>query len=63
MENVSSIGETVVDENLKVIGKIVDVIGPVSSPYALIKPTNIAPEQLSNKMLYVVPSERRKERR
>jgi len=63
VEHASAIGETVVDENLRAVGKIVDVIGPVSSPYAVIKPTNSEPEQLSNKMLYVIPSKRRKERR
>ncbi len=62
MENVSAIGETVVDENLKTIGKIVDIIGPFSSPYAVIKPTDNK-EQLSNKMFYVIPSNKRKERR
>lgn len=60
MENISPIGETVVDENLKAIGKIVDIIGSVSSPYAVIKPTNSESEQLSKKMLYVVPSKRRR---
>jgi len=60
MENISTIGETVVDENLKAVGKIVDIIGPVSSPYAVIKPTIGEPEQLSKKMLYVIPSKKRR---
>jgi len=62
IENIPKIGETVVDENLKPIGKIFDIFGPVSSPYAAIKPTIREHERLVNKMLYVHPSERRKEK-
>jgi RNA-binding protein len=62
IENIPKIGETVVDENLKPVGKISDVFGPVSSPYAAVKPTIREPEKLTNKMLYVLPSKRRKEK-
>jgi RNA-binding protein len=61
-ENLPKIGETVVDENLKPVGKIFDIIGPVSSPYVTIKPTTTEPEKLVNKTLYVHPSKRRKEK-
>ena len=60
IENIPKIGETVVDEDLKPVGKISDVFGPVSSPYAAVKPTIREPEKLTNKMLYVLPSKRRK---
>ena len=59
---IPKIGDTVFDENLKVTGKVFDVLGPTSSPYAIIKPIVNEPEKLLNKRLYVHPSrgERRK---
>jgi RNA-binding protein len=63
IENVPRIGETAVDENLKPIGKVFDILGPVTSPYATIKPTIREPEKLTNKMLYVTPSKQKGERR
>jgi len=62
IENIPKIGETVVDENLKTVGKVFDIFGPVSSPYTTIKPTTRELDKLANKMLYVLPSrgERRK---
>ena len=62
VENIPRIGETVVDDNLKPIGKIFDILGPVSSPYAAVRPTVRDPEKLANKMVYVFPSKRRKEK-
>lgn len=61
VENTPRIGEQVVDENLKLVGKIVDLFGPVSSPYVAVKPMTRDPEKLKNKMLYV--SSQRGERR
>jgi len=62
IENIPKIGQTVVDENLKTVGKIFDLFGPVSSPYVAIKPTILKPEELTNKVLYISPQrgERRK---
>jgi len=60
VEKVPKIGETVVDENLRPIGKVFDLFGPVSSPYAAIKPTTQEPKRLTNATLYVLPSKRRK---
>ena len=60
VENIPKIGETVVDENLKPVGKISDVFGPVSSPYVAVKPTIREPKKLANKILYVSPLKRRK---
>ncbi len=64
IENTPKIGETVVDENLKTVGKVFDIFGPVTSPYTAVKPTTRELEKLKNKMLYVDPSrgERRKPR-
>ena len=53
------IGSTVVDENLKIIGKVFDVIGPVSSPYAVVKPSIRNPERLAEKQLYLLLSKNR----
>ena len=62
VENVPRIGETVVDENLKPVGKVFDILGPVSSPYATITATVRDPEKLTSKTVYVLPSKRRKEK-
>ena len=55
-EKAPKIGSEVVDENLKVVGKIFDIIGPVSSPYAVVKPTVKEPSVLANKPLYLLLS-------
>ena len=46
------IGSEIVDENLKVVGRVFDVIGPVSTPYAVIKPTVNEPAELVDKPVY-----------
>jgi RNA-binding protein len=33
VEKPPKLGTAVIDENLKIIGKVFDIIGPVSSPY------------------------------
>jgi RNA-binding protein len=58
INNPPKIGYTVVDEKLKAVGKIFDVIGPVSSPYAIVKPTIKKPEPLVNKQLYLLLSKK-----
>ena len=58
-----SIGSTVVDENLKVVGKIFDIIGPVSSSYAVVKPAIKEPEKLTNKQLYLLLSKNERSKR
>ncbi|PIU60238.1 H/ACA RNA-protein complex protein Gar1 [Candidatus Bathyarchaeota archaeon CG07_land_8_20_14_0_80_47_9] len=62
VENTPRIGDTVVDENLKPVGKVFDIFGPVSSPYAAVRPSIQEPEKLTNRTLYVLPSKRRKEK-
>ena len=46
-ENAPKLGAEVVDENLKVVGKVFDIIGPVSSPYAIVRPTIKEPRKTS----------------
>ena len=53
-EKAPKIGSEVVDENLKVVGKVFDIIGPVSTPYAVVKPTVSEPAKLVNKPVYLL---------
>ena len=55
-EQAPKIGAEVVDENLKIIGRVFDVVGPVSSPYAVVKPTVDEPVKLLNKPVYLLLS-------
>ena len=55
-EKVPKIGTEVVDENLTVVGKVFDIIGPVSAPYAVVKPTINEPVKLLNKPMYLLLS-------
>ena len=55
-ENPPKIGSEVVDENLNVVGKIFDIIGPVSSPYAVIKPSVKEPAKFVDKPVYLLLS-------
>jgi len=52
LEKTPKMGTPVVDESLQVVGRVFDVIGPVSSPYAVIRPSVKNPEKLANKQLY-----------
>lgn len=55
-EKPPKLGSEVVDENLRVVGKVFDIIGPVSSPYAVVKTTIKEPAKLLNKPLYLLLS-------
>ena len=57
------IGSAVVDENLKIVGKIFDIIGPVSSPYVVVRPAVKEPEKLTEKQLYLLLSKKERSRR
>jgi RNA-binding protein len=57
------IGSTVVNDNLKTVGKVFDVIGPVSSPYAVVKPTIKNPEKLTAKQLYLLLSKKKRSKK
>ncbi len=58
IEKPPKIGSEVVDESLKVVGRVFDIIGPVSSPYAVIKSDIKNPERLTNKNLYLLLSKK-----
>jgi RNA-binding protein len=62
-ENPPKIGSEVVDENLTVVGRVFDLIGPVSSPYAVIKPSAREPAKLLNKPVYLLLSKTKRSRR
>jgi len=53
------INDKVVDENLKPVGTVFDVFGPVSSPYVSVKPSVKDPERFVDHVLYVYPSAKR----
>ena len=55
-EQAPRIGLEVVDENLNVVGKVFDIIGPVSSPYAVVRPTVRETVKLLNKPVYLLLS-------
>jgi RNA-binding protein len=61
-ENAPRIGSSVVDETLQTVGKVFDVIGPVTSPYAVMKPTVRETGRLVNKQLYLLPSKKERSR-
>ena len=63
-ENVPRIGDKVLDENLKSVGTVFDVFGPVSAPYVTVKPNVRDSNRFVNNILYAVPSKPgRKERK
>jgi len=62
-EKLPRIKDKVVDENLKSVGTVFDVFGPVSSPYVAVKPSVEEPQRLVDRVLYVSPSLRRKWKR
>jgi len=62
-EDRAQIGDRVVDENLKLIGKIFDIFGPVSAPYISVKADIENPSSLADRILYVVPSKSPRKRR
>jgi RNA-binding protein len=58
IEKAPKIGAAVIDESLKNIGKVFDIIGPVTSPYAVVRPAVREIEKLAGKQLYLLSSER-----
>ncbi len=61
-EQAPKIGSSVVDESLKTVGNVFDVIGPVASPYAIVRPVTKETAKLSNKQLYLLPSKKARSR-
>ena len=61
-EKAPKIGFIVVDQNLKTVGRVFDVIGPVPSPYVVVRPVVKEPEKLANEQLYLSDLERGRSR-
>jgi RNA-binding protein len=61
-EKAPKIGSSVVDESLNTVGRVFDVIGPVTSPYAVVKPVIREPETLRSKQLYLLPLKKERSR-
>lgn len=57
-ENLPHIGDQVTDENLKPIGTVFDIFGPVSSPYAAVRPSVEEPARFIKHVVYAIPSSR-----
>jgi RNA-binding protein len=55
-EKTPRINDKVVDENLKPVGTVFDVFGPVSSPYVAVRPSVKDPERFVDRVLYIYPS-------
>lgn len=62
-DKLQKIGTDVVDEKLKVVGRIFDIIGPTSSPYIVVKPAIKNPEKLVDKKLYSILSRNKRRKR
>ncbi len=63
-EGLPRIGAKVVDENLKSVGSVFDIFGPISSPYVAVSVSMGMSHSLVGSTLYMIPSaKRRKEKR
>ncbi|CAB49230.1 Gar1/Naf1 family protein [Pyrococcus abyssi] len=58
---VPSLNDPVIDKDLKFVGIVKDVFGPVKRPYVAIKPKVDDPEKYVGQVLYI--DERRKKRK
>jgi len=58
-ENVPRIGDQATDEDLKAVGTVFDVFGPVSNPYVAVRPSVDEPSRFVQRVLYATPSEKR----
>ena len=61
-EQTPKIGSSVIDESLKTVGNVFDIIGPVTSPYAVVRPVVKEPAKLVNKQLYLLPLKKARSR-
>lgn len=52
-ENLPRLGGIVFDKQLKPTGTVIDVFGPIFSPYAVVKSSITDPNCLVNQVLYV----------
>jgi RNA-binding protein len=62
-EIIPHIGDKVINEKLKLVGKVFDIFGPTSAPYVAVKPQIQSPEQLTNHILYSTPSKAERKKR
>ncbi len=62
-ENLPRMGERVVDADLKQIGTVYDIFGPISSPYISVKTNLENPNYLADQILYNFPSSRNRQRK
>jgi RNA-binding protein len=62
-DKIPKIGIDVVDEGLKVVGKIFDIIGPTSSPYIVVRPKITDPQRLIGKKVYMILSRKKRRKR
>ena len=62
-EQAPRIGSEVVDENLNVVGKVFDIIGPISAPYTVVKPTIRETARLLNKPVYLLLSKTKRSKK
>jgi len=53
LENLPKIGFSVIDEDLEEIGRVVDIFGPIDSPYSALKVTWKKPKEIKNKVVYL----------
>jgi len=54
-ESIPRIGETVLNEKNRYVGKVFDVFGPTVSPYVSVEVNVKNPENLVNHILYAFP--------
>ena len=64
-DNVPQIGDQAIDENLKAVGMVFDVFGPVANPYVAVRPRVDEPSHYVQRVLYAVhaPSKQRMRKR
>jgi len=55
-ENLPRLGDKVVDENLRLVGKVFDIFGPVSLPYVAVRPRAEGSPRFVGGVLYTVSS-------
>jgi len=60
---IPKIGADVVDEKLKVIGRTFDIIGPISSPYIVVKPLIKETKKIVGEKVYLHFSRNKRRRR
>jgi len=63
VESPPKIGVTVFDFKKKPIGVVLDIFGPVKSPYIEIKVKNRKPEKIVNYPLYILPKSKHLKRK